>query len=296
MNELPGNTPADACDIRYQVLGCPIHIRCSVPHVAPILAEAAPRAEEEGLPDGRTIEIDVRQGDGRKLIELHHGGRLVCQHFDPVRIAVEVESLVTHQVAESWAGWTRLHAGCATIGGRRALFSGDKAAGKTTLMLTLLAAGHEVHGDENVLLHGGVTLPVPRKFHLRERTLDLVPELAAVRESVSSREHPVIGPFRFCDPIDLGRPWNVGFSPATAVFILEPGFGGASIVTPCAKVDLVRHLLFQTMNLSAEPGREIREISLLADSAAAFRLRVGDLAEAVREIEAALAALPPRAG
>ena len=67
-------------------------------------------------------------------------------------------------------------------------------------MLTLLAAGHEVHGDENVLLRGGVTLPVPRKFHLREGTLDLVPELATVRESVSSREHPVIGPFRFCGP------------------------------------------------------------------------------------------------
>ena len=50
------------------------------------------------------------------------------------------------------------------------------------------------------------------------------------------------------------------------------------------------------MNLSAEPGREIREISQLADSAAAFRLKVGDLAGAVREIEAALATLPPRAG
>ncbi len=296
-NDSPPGIPVESSDIRYRVLGCPIHIRCAAPRVAPLLAEAAPRAREAGLPAGRAIEIEVRPGGSPNLVEVRHEGRLLYQHFDPVRIAVEIESLVTHLVTEAWAEWTRLHAGCATVAGRRALFSGDKAAGKTTLMLGLLAAGHEVHGDENVLLRGGVTLPLPRKFHLREGTLNLIPEFASVRESLSPREHPVIGPFRFCDPTDLGRPWNVGFAPAAAVFILEPGFGGASVVSPCPKVDLVRHLLFQTVNLSDAPGREIREISLLADAAAAFRLKVGDLAGAVREIETALAALPaPAAG
>lgn len=294
-NDAPTDSPADSSEIRYRVLGCPIQIRCAAPHVAPLLAEAAPRAAEAGLPAGRLIEIEVRPGTEPNLVEVRHDGRLIYQHFDPVRIAVEVETLVTHLVTAAWANWTRLHAGCATIAGRRALFSGDKAAGKTTLMLGLLAAGHEVHGDENVLLRGGVTLPLPRKFHLREGSLDLVPEFASLRKTACPREHPVIGPFRFCGPTDLGRPWSVNLAPADAVFMLEPDFGGASVVSPCPKVDLVRHLLFQTVNLSTTPGREIREISQLADSAAAFRLRVGDLTGAVRAIEAVLDALPARA-
>lgn len=292
MSGSPTDSPEHVSDIRYRVLGCPVHILCSALQAAPVLAETAPRAVEEGLPDGCSIEIDIRPGANPTLIEVHHGGKLVYQHFDPVRIAVEIETLVTHLVSESWADWTRLHAGCATIAGRRALFSGNKAAGKTTLMLGLLAAGHGVHGDENVLLRGGVTLPLPRKFHLRQGTLDLIPALDPVRTSVSPREHPVIGPFRFCDPTDLGRPWSVSCAPAAAVFILEPGFGGKSVVSPCAKVDLVRFLLFQTVNLPAEPGREIREVSQLAAGVVGFRVKVGDLAGAIREVETALAALP----
>lgn len=274
--------------LKFRVLGCPVSVRCTAPGVGALLAEAAPRAVEFGLPAGREIEIEIGPGVQRPIVEVRHEGQLIYQHYDPVQIAVEVETLVTHLATGAWAEWVRVHAGCATIGGRRALFTGDKAAGKTTLMLALLAAGHAVHGDENVLLRGGVTLPVPRKFHLREGSLSLVPELEPVRTSLCRREHPEIGPFRFFDPSDLGQTWNVGFAPAAAVFILESGFGGPSIVTPCAKVDAVRHLLFQTMNLSGEPSRELREISLLAGKVNAFRLKVGELAEAIRVIEAAL--------
>lgn len=282
----------DALDVRYRVLGCAIHIRCTAPRAAQLLAEAVPRATEVGIPDGCAIEIDVRPGANPTLVEIHHGGRLVYQHFDPVRIAVEIETLVTHLVTEAWAGWTRLHAGCATIAGRRALFSGDKSAGKTTLMLKLLASGHEVHGDENVLLRDGATLPVPRKFHLREGTLSLVPELVAARRSARLLEHPVIGPFRFSDPTDFGRPWSVGLSPVAAVFTLTPDFGGSSVVSPCARVELARRLLFQTVNLSSEPRREIREVTQLAAAAGCFHLKVGDLAGAVREIVKVMNTLP----
>lgn len=274
---------------RFRVLGSEVVVRCEVPGLDPFVEMAIPRAAEE-LPAQPPIRIELVQGE--RLHELRHDGRLVYQHHDPACIAIEIESLVTHLAIGALGGWTRLHAGCARVDGRRALFTGDKASGKTTLLLALLAAGHEVHGDENVLLRDGSTLPVPRRFHLREGSLALLPGLAPLTERLRPLRHPEIGPFRFFDPTDLGRPWRVEAAPAAAVFVVESAFGSASRVDPCAKVDLIRHLLFQTINLSRDPGTELRQLSTLSGSTAAFRLRLGDLDGAVRAVADALGSLP----
>jgi hypothetical protein len=185
-------------------------------------------------------------------------------------------------------GWLRLHAGCASLEGHRALFTGDKSSGKTTFLLHLLLSGEEVLCDENVMVKKGRVIPLPRKFHLRDGSFPLLPGLDGVKERLRSYTYQEIGTFRFLDPGDLGREWKTGEGPAAAVFFIEPNFGGPSSVEPMAKIDMVRHLLFQTVNLGERPGGHIGELTGFVGDIGAWRLRLGDLHGAVEGVRAAL--------
>ena len=71
--------------------------------------------------------------------------------------------------------FTRIHAGCATWGGRRFVAAGPPRSGKSTLMARLLYEGFHVHCDDLILLQGGEVLPYPRRFFLRRAGAALIP-------------------------------------------------------------------------------------------------------------------------
>jgi hypothetical protein len=184
-------------------------------------------------------------------------------------------------------GYTRLHAGSLTLEGRRLLIAGSKGSGKSSLLLKFLTGGAEVHGDENVLFRGGETIPLPRKFHLREGTIELIPELREAAEGLRRYEPSSAPPLCFFDPTDADRPWRVVAAAADAIVFLEPAFGGDSVLVPCPKVEMVQNLLFQTLNLSKEAGPQIGELSRLVEGCACFLLRNGDLGEAANAVRKA---------
>ena len=273
------------------MLGRDIRVRTGEPALAERVPDVAVCAVDD-LPPGDPLEITLaREGD---LFQVCRSGQLVYQSLDPDAIIIELETLVTYLVTEGMTAGLRLHAGCADVDGRRLLFTGNKASGKTTFLTKLLTLGNEVPGDENVLLLEGTALPVPRKFHLREATSSLFPELAPHRERSRLYTYAEIGAFRFFDPTDLGRPWRVRRAPVDAVFTIESNFDGASSVEPCPKIDMVRHLLFQTVNLSERPGTQLAELTRFVNGVAAFRLRLGDLDEAAAAVTAVLEKLPAR--
>jgi hypothetical protein len=273
----------------YRMLGRDIRVRTGEPALAELVPDVAVRAVDD-LPPGDPLEITLgREGD---LFQVWRRGELVYQSPDPDAIIIELETLVTYLVTEGMTGGLRLHAGCADVSGSRALFTGNKASGKTSFLMKLLTLGGEVPSDENVLLLGGAALPVPRKFHLREATFSLLPELAPHRENSRLYTYAEIGAFRFFDPTDLGRSWRVRRGPVDAVFTIESNFGGASSVEPCPKIDMVRHLLFQTVNLSGRPGPQLAELTRFVNDVAAFRLRLGDIDEAAAAVTAVLEKLP----
>lgn len=269
----------------YRVLGREVRLRCDVPLLAERIADIAV-APDEGLPAGEPIELDILRGE--EFFEIRHGGRLCFQHFDPDAVIVELEALVTHLAAESMEGWLRLHAGCALIDGRRALFTGDKSSGKTTFLLHQLLTGGNVLCDENVMVKKGRLLPLPRKFHLRDGSFSLLPGLEKMKGRFRSYTYQEIGTFRFLDPGDIGRDWKTGEGSAAAVFFIEPNFGGPSSVEGMGKIDMVRHLLFQTVNLGEKPGAHIGELTSFVGAIEAYRLRLGDLDGAADAVLAAL--------
>lgn len=72
-----------------------------------------------------------------------------------------------------------LHAASMNIGGRNLALLGEKGAGKTTLALKALNAGHSVFGDEHVFIDGATAMTRPRTLRVKEGSLELVPDLKA---------------------------------------------------------------------------------------------------------------------
>ncbi len=119
------------------------------------------------------------------------------------------------------AGWQTVHGGLVTIDGRRVLVVGDKGAGKTTLMMRLLADGHAVEGDENALTRDGLAVALPRRFHVKPGTAALVPELSdaladAPRTHLSDGT-PIIG----FDPTEAGLGAATRLAPVEVAVVLR---------------------------------------------------------------------------
>lgn len=231
------------------------------------------------------MEIDLLEADG--LIQVHHDGSIAYQDREIGGVLLQLESLVTTLAAGAREGYTRLHAGSVTLEGRRFLVAGPKGAGKSSLLLKLLVGGAEVHGDENVLFRGEETIPLPRKFHLRDGTLEMVPELKGTAAGLRRYEPSSVPPLCFFDPTNAGHPWRVTAAPADAIVFLEPAFGGDSVLEPFPKVEMVQSLLFQTLNLAEKAGPQIEDLSGLVRRCASFRLRNGNLEQAVAALRAA---------
>lgn len=127
------------------------------------------------IADGASaVEISA---DGRRLTGAVHappGGERV---FDHVLLAVALAvALRSHRLYHLHAATLR------APGGATVLVPGGGGAGKTTLTLALAARGFAPVGDDLCFLRregdAPVLVPVPRAFHVAERTARAFPELA----------------------------------------------------------------------------------------------------------------------
>jgi hypothetical protein len=196
--------------------------------------------------------------------------------------------LVADLVLAAHCAPTRLHAGCATIGGRRILVSGAGRVGKTTLLLNLLLRGADVHCDEIVLLEGNDVRPFPKKFVIFDGSLTVVPGLVPLCRELHRFVTPDGGGFRLFDPTDADRRWHLPGGPVDHIFFLEPDFGGAASEEATTKTQMVQNLLSQTLNATDDTGRRIRDLSALVASAKCHRVAVGDCGETAAAILGAL--------
>lgn len=184
----------------------------------------------------------------------------------------------------SLLGWVRVHGALATIGDRRVLAVGPSGVGKTTLSLRLLFSGTPVHGDESVMLQNGRAVAVARPFHLKPGIVSLVPEVSGLFDALPSLDgDPVIRAF---DPSLAGFTWTIDDAPVDDVVVLERSADGRSTLEPVRATEAMPFIVEEVFR-NQEPTRAVlAEVAAVLRSAACWRLRLGDPAEAARSLHA----------
>lgn len=192
-----------------------------------------------------------------------------------------------------------LHASAVSVGGRAALFLGDKGWGKSTLAAALAARGHAVISDDVVALgedgHGRPTvMPAFPQIKLWPSSVEALggdperlPRLSALFDK---RHFDVSGGFAE-SPVPLGRIFLLGVGDSVRV-----GAAGARE----SVLGLVRHSYsarFAAQLLGGENGaRHLLQCSALARRVPISHLErpsgLGLLPDAVRAVEEALAESP----
>ncbi|HEV2518493.1 MAG TPA: hypothetical protein VGV07_24815 [Devosia sp.] len=213
------------------------------------------------LPNGAMVE-----GTSRHVLGMLHG-------------------LMTWDLAQSHPASPLIHGASVLIGGRRFVITGDKGAGKTTFMLSLLAAGHEVEGDEHLVLEDGGVIARPRTLRVKPGTLRLVPGLPDGLEATPTIDIWEGGLIHAVSPALFGRPWVVRPGKLDGIIFIAPNHGGRSVVarlSPNAAFQrLMRTVLFPGVSVLAETVRVRR----LVTEAPAFELRLGDLTQAQFQLQ-----------
>ena len=157
---------------------------------------------EDRLPVSEEISFRLVSEDG--LIRVKQNGQILAQEADPELAIRDLHLLINRLVLEPHTEVLKLHAGAATWQERFFLVTGDRNAGKTTLLMKMMLDGAEMHCDETVLLHNNLIQTFPRKFYIKEGTLQHLPRIEEI--CAAKRSYPAFygGRFYFADPTDLG--------------------------------------------------------------------------------------------
>ncbi len=237
----------------------------------------------------RRHRLTVRRRDEGYAIDCD--GEAVSWEAEPGQAAVRLSSLAHELALAALPDPTRVHAGCVDSPAGRFLVVGERGAGKTTLLTRLMfEEGFAVRSDELALLTSGVVTPFPRRFRLRPPTSRLVPQLAGV-PGVLAYEDDAWGGITFVDPSDLGAEWRIDAAKVGAIFFLVPAHDGGSRLESCSRVEAARLLMTQSAGPAGGAERWLDDVCTLAASSLCYRLRIGNLDQAVDAARVGLAPL-----
>jgi len=172
----------------------------------------------------------------------------------------------------------KLHAGCATLNGKRFIFVGDKLAGKTTLACWLICKKMSVQCDEIVLLGEDLkVISFPRPFHVKDGTLTSIPQMRKLCRHMH-RYMPSTGrQVRFFDPRHAGFEWKITVGKPDTIFYLKPNHNGISKLEKIPQWQMVHNIFRQASYFSLNPGSQISTLVRLVNETNCFQLLVGDL-------------------
>lgn len=230
--------------------------------------------------EGRELEpvdIDIERRFGFLSAELPNGGRAegTSRH-----VLGMLHGLLNWDLAQSHPTSPLIHGASVVVDGRRLAVTGDKGAGKTTLMLSLLTAGHDVEGDEHVVLEPDGVIARPRTMRVKPGSLRVVPDLPAGIDRTPSIDIWEGGHIHSISPALFGRPWIVRHGRLDGIVFIAPNHGGRSVAARVSPDDafrrLMRTVIFPGVSILAETVR----IRRMAAEVPAFELRLGDLSQA----------------
>ncbi len=179
-----------------------------------------------------------------------------------------------------------IHGASVLIDGRRFIITGEKGAGKTTLMLSLLQNGHKVEGDEHVLLEPDAVIARPRTLRVKPGSLRLLPDLPRAILDTPTIDLWDGGYIHAVSPALFGRPWVLRAGRLDGLVFIAANHGGRSVAKKLTPDEafrrLMRTVIFPGASLLAETVRVRRVVA----EAPAYELRLGDLSQAEFQLKA----------
>jgi hypothetical protein len=270
----------------FAVLGVHVQISTDCAELGHRLQDIKVKADE-ACPVSATLAIEVPKREGQYAVL--ERGEAVVSSPDAEWVTLYLHELINFRIAWHFRDLIKIHAASASLNGKRFLLAGDKGAGKTTLIARLLFEGAAVYGDETVLLQERDMMPFPRKFHLKEGTLPLVPQLAPICENLTSYPAYYGGRFYFFDPRDAGFNWQITEGKAQALFYLEPCHKKKTEIESCPGWLMAQKIMLQASDFAANPEDQIGELCRVIDRSDNFIIHLGELDSAVTLIKDVLA-------
>jgi energy-coupling factor transporter ATP-binding protein EcfA2 len=232
------------------------------------------------LVEGRTLEpVDIRveRRFGFLSAELSTG---VVAEGTSRHVLGMLHGLLNWDLAQSHPTSPLIHGASVVVAGRRFVVTGDKGAGKTTLMLSLLRAGHDVEGDEHVVLDADGVIARPRTLRVKPGSLRVVPDLPSSIEATPSIDIWEGGHIHSISPALFGRPWVVRHGRLDGIVFIAPNHGGRSVAAQISPDDAFRRLMRTVMFRGVSVLAETVRVRRLVAEVPAFELRLGDLSQA----------------
>lgn len=270
-------------ELGFRLMGQPVVIETDQEEVFEKLARAVTEGGEG--PPGQPLAYTLDREGGEYAI-WHQGQRLYATPH-PDSLVITLISLMNYHLRRRLAGRVIAHAALVSLDGRGALLAGEKQAGKTTLVCRLMLDGFTIHADEYVVVGQEALSPFPRRLHVRQPTLALLPALAALAPCMQAFAPPA-GRSYFFSPGQLGFAQTLAPARPALVVCLTPAHGSPSTLRKLPRWETARRVLAQVDNLSQTPGGEIQRLVETINRAACLELHLGDLDQAAALLRAAL--------
>ena len=264
---------------KFQLLHVMVNLQTGQDDLAPMLDFSAQNANQGlAVKSAITLTVDASD-DGYKIKQDKTNIHVNRDNWD---LAYALLAAIHREALRDFPDHIRIHAACADYQDSRFIVVGCKGAGKTTLMLKLLQRqkGFQVCGDEMVLIKNGMTLPFPRRFHIKTGYEKLFDNLRTVVEASPKFETAPARWLYAFSPNDAGYEWNIGYKPLKAIYYLVPNHGSETVSKPCSRLEILRRIMPNTFLSSSQDQLKIPQMCALINECQSYQLHLGNLAEA----------------
>ena len=268
---------------RFQILPLEVSIATNCPALDRRLDYLAQDARQDFAVTGRLHVTALLEDKAYRILE--EGRELAIRHDPDAALDFLYSHCYERANTKFPAGTVMLHAACGRLGGyqdgKRFLLIGDSGTGKTTVILQLAALGVAVEGDEIAVVMPGGIAALPRRFHVKSRSLTELPWLPPGSERQPFYESAP-GSYIFAvSPHALGYDWEIRHGPIDAVFYLEANHGGQPRLEELARTRMVELAMQQLRLPDARDRSWLAPLCAALSHATAHRLIVGRLDKTV---------------
>lgn len=286
MTSTPGRGRDRSFDRSYRLLSYGFRIRTDMADVGARLDQLLRGFRVQALSEEPTYRIMPRP-DGVHEVLLDQ--ECVQRSETPAALIDYILWDVSARAVQEEHGFLALHAGVVALRGAGVLLPAPADSGKTTLSAALTRAGFDYLSDEAALIDpaDGRVHPFARPLWMERPTVERFPDLLERRRGPTRPQYPVLA--------EELRPGSVGVS-CPVRFVIAPAYsrGATTELVPMSRGEAVVLLCENSFNFAGFGRTGVELLTAVVQGAACYRLRMGDLDEAVRLVRDAVGATQSR--